>query len=67
MKKHMPGFVPVNFKSVGKILFIIGSIGLTVGLISDLTQWFFIHDYITYFSLVVMLISLYIILVGTKD
>jgi len=63
----MSEFVPVNFKKSGKILLIIGLICLIIKFFSFLTDWFDLSNYISYFGIVLILISLYLIFVVPKE
>jgi len=62
----MTGFVPVNFKQVGKIILIIGFICLIAKLTSYLTNWFYISNDFFYFGVALLLLSLYLIFVVPK-
>ena len=66
-KKHMPGFVPVNFKQSGKILFTIGLVSLIIKAVSYLTNWFTVPNYFVYFGAGLILLSLYLIFVVPKE
>lgn len=67
MKKHMPGFVPVSFNKVGIILLILGVVGLSIKIISYLSNWYYISGNIMYFGFALILISLYLIFVVPKE
>ncbi|MBU1164196.1 hypothetical protein KKA15_01365 [Patescibacteria group bacterium] len=67
MKKHMSGFVPVNFKQVGVMLLIIGLIVILLKFFSYLTSLVEISNYVLYFGIGLMLISLYLIFVVPKE
>lgn len=60
MKKHKPGFVPVNYKKAGVILLIIGLACLIINL-------FVSFIYLAYFSFGLILISLYLLFVVPKE
>ncbi len=62
MKKYMLGFAPVYFKKSGIILLIIGLICLVLKFIDYLTDWFNFPNYVFYFGIGLILISLYLIL-----
>jgi len=61
MKKYMQGFVPINFNKAGKILFTVGLIILMAKLVSFMTDWFNAPNYLFYFSVVLIFLSLYLI------
>lgn len=65
--KHLPGFVPVNFYLLGKILLIIGIIGLVLVGISKITGWFGLPQDVLPFSLVVIPVSLYLIFIVPRE
>jgi hypothetical protein len=65
--KHLPGFVPVNFYLLGKILLMIGIIGLVLVGISKITGWFGLPQDVLPLSLVVIPVSLYLIFVVPKE
>lgn len=67
MKKHMPGFVPVNFKKSGKILLAVGLAFLIAKLVSYLTGWFSISNYIIYIGVGLIFLSLYLVFVVPKE
>ena len=66
MKKHMPGFVPVNFKNSGIILLLIGLLCITIKGISFFTRLFFAPNSVLYFGIAVLVLSLYLIFVVPK-
>lgn len=62
-----PGFVPVDFHLVGRILLIIGIIGLVLVGVSELTGWFALPEIVWVFSLAMTLVSLYLIYVVPRE
>lgn len=60
MKKYMPGFVPVNYKKVGKILFALGLILVIADLVFKL-------GHLLYIGGGAVLISLYLMFVTPKE
>ncbi|MFH1564365.1 MAG: hypothetical protein ABIC82_00765 [bacterium] len=67
MKKHMPGFVPIGFNKIGTILLILGTIGILVKIVFQLTGWFYISNIILFISVGLFVISLYLIFVIPKE
>lgn len=63
MKKHIPGFVPVPYKAVGKVLLILGVLFLIAKLISYITNWFAIGKYLVYFGFGLIALSIYLIFI----
>ena len=66
MKKYMPGFVPVNFNQVGKILLIIGLICAIIKVVSYLTEWFFAPNYLIYIGAGLIVLSRYLMFVVSR-
>ena len=64
---QLPGFVPPNFYLAGKILLIIGVIGLVLVGVSKLTGWFTLPQVVLPFSLVAIPVSIYLIFVVPRD
>ena len=61
------GFVSVNFRLAGKLLLILGVIGLlTVG-VDALTGWFGLPNAVWIVSLVLIPVSLYLLFVVPKE
>lgn len=62
------GFVAINFQLAGKILLVLGTVGLVAVGVSKLTGWFTLPSVVVIFGLVMILASLYLIYVvpGTK-
>jgi hypothetical protein len=67
MKKYMPGFVPVNFKQVGKLLLIVAIIVIIIKAIAALTDWFNFPNLLLYFGLILLLLSFYLIRVVPEE
>ena len=67
MKKHMPGFVPVQYKKVGRFLLALGIAVSLVSLISKFTSLLTLPNYVLYFGLVLILLSLYLLFIVPKE
>lgn len=61
------GFVPVNYRLAGKLLLILGGIGLITSGVGALTSWFELPKMVTIVSLVLVPVSLYLLLVVPKE
>jgi hypothetical protein len=61
------GFVPVKFHLAGRILLIIGIIGLVLIGVSKLTGWYALPPSFLVFSLATILVSLYLIFVVPRE
>lgn len=61
------GFMPINFKLAGRILFVLGILGLIAVGISMITGWFTLPSLVGVFSLVMILVSLYLIFVAPDE
>ena len=55
------GFVPIRFNLAGKMLLVMGIIGLVVMGIDTLTGWFSLPSIILIVSAIMILVSLYLI------
>ena len=66
-KKHLSGFVPVNFNLVGKIMLGIGILGILLAIIDLLVEKMLLLDKLFYFALGFVLVGLYLILVVPKE
>ena len=64
--KYPPGFVPVDFQGVGKILLALGIISLILKGVTSLTGWLALPDIVFYLGLVFIIVSLYLIFVVPK-
>ena len=62
-----PGFVPVNYYLTGRVLLIIGIIGLVFVGVSRLTGWFVLPPAVLIVSLAAIPISLYLIFVVPRE
>ena len=67
MKKNVPGFVPVNFKFVGRGLLAIALFCLLAKLFSYLTNWFSLPNYLIYICIILLIISLYLIFIVPEE
>lgn len=61
------GFVPIKFHMAGRILLVIGIIGLGLVAVSKLTGWYVLPPAALIFSLVTILVSLYLIFVVPRE
>jgi hypothetical protein len=61
------GFVPINYRVTGKLLLILGGIGLLATGVDALTGWFGLPTIILVVSLVCVLVSLYLLFVVPKE
>jgi hypothetical protein len=61
------GFIPINFRLAGKLLFIAGVIGLVLAGADSLSSMFSIPSLIIYLSLAAILAGLYMIFLGPKE
>jgi hypothetical protein len=61
------GFVPIQFHMAGRILLAIGIIGLVLFGVSTLTGWFALPSATLGVSIVVILVSLYLIFVVPRE
>ncbi|HEY71601.1 MAG TPA: hypothetical protein G4O08_13575 [Anaerolineae bacterium] len=64
---RQPGFVPIPFHIVGKIMIAMGGIGSVIVLISTIGGWFEVPLIVTIFSIVVILIGLYLIFIVPRE
>lgn len=67
MKKHMSGFVPVNFHGAGKVLFVIGVVCIVVYVLGLFVQIELITNAIFYFGLAALILSIYLLFVVPKE
>ena len=61
------GFVPANFRLTGKLLLILGGIGLLATGVDALTGWFGLPNLVWIVSLVLIPVSLYLLFVVPKE
>lgn len=61
------GFVPANYRMTGKILLILGAIGLLAAGVDALTGWIGLPDIVLIVSLVLIPVSLYLLFVVPKE
>ena len=61
------GFVPANYRLTGKILLILGGIGLLTTGLGALTGWFELPKIVLIVSLVLIPVSLYLLFVVPKE
>ena len=61
------GFVPANFRLTGKLLLILGGMGLLATGVDALTDWFGLPPIVWIVSLVLIPVSLYLRLVVPKE
>ena len=61
------GFVPANYRLAGKLLLILGGIGLLATGVDALTGWFGLPTIILVVSLMLIPVSLYLLFVVPKE
>jgi len=61
------GFVPANYRLAGKLLLILGGIGLLATGVDALTGWFGLPNVVWIASLVLIPVSLYLLFVVPKE
>jgi hypothetical protein len=61
------GFVPVNYRLAGKLLLILGGMGLLATGVDALTGWFGLPTIVLIVSLVCLPVSLYLLFVVPKE
>jgi hypothetical protein len=61
------GFVPANYRLAGKLLLILGGIGLLATGVDALTGWFGLPTIVLIVSLVCIPVSLYLLFVVPKE
>ncbi|MGB7875213.1 MAG: hypothetical protein WBL25_12580 [Anaerolineales bacterium] len=61
------GFVPANYHLAGKLLLILGGIGLLATGVDALTGWFGLPTIVLIVSLVLIPVSLYLLFVVPKE
>jgi hypothetical protein len=61
------GFVPANYRMAGKLLLILGGIGLLATGVDALTGWFGLPTIVLIVSLVCIPVSLYLLFVVPKE
>ena len=61
------GFVPANYRLAGKLLLILGGIGLLATGVGALTGWFGLPTIVLIASLVCIPVSLYLLFVVPKE
>jgi len=66
-KKHLSGFVPVDFHLVGKIMLGIGIVLILLAIVDLLIEKIVLLDKLFYFGLGFVLVGLYLIFVVPKE
>jgi hypothetical protein len=61
------GFAPINYRLTGKLLLILGIVGLLVTGVDALTGWFGLPRVVLILSLVLIPVSLYLLIVPKKE
>lgn len=61
------GFVPIRFHIAGRLLLLLGALGLVAVAIGALTGWFSLPSAILYVSLAAVPIGLYLLLVVPRE
>jgi len=64
--EHLSGFVPVNFKKVGKALVAIGCVMLLVKLTGLITGWYAPKSGVVILGVCLLLVGLYISLISKE-
>ena len=64
---RLAGFVPANYRMAGKLLLILGGIGLLATGVDALTGWFGLPIIVLIVSLVLIPVSLYLLFVVPKE
>jgi len=67
MKKNTSGFVPIDFKLVGKIMFPLGLVLILVKGLDYLMGWSVIPVVVLFAGIVLLLLSLYLFFVVPKE
>jgi hypothetical protein len=65
--KRDSGFVPINFRLVGKFLLPIGMISIVAAALSSFSGWFELPRIVLYFGLAAIPVSIYLIFVPPKE
>ena len=66
-KKHMSGFVPIPFTSVGKLFLPVSIVVIAVTVISRLLGWEFIPLRVTGFGIGLLIVSMYLLFVVPEE
>lgn len=61
------GFVPIRFHIAGRVLLLLGAVGLTAAATGALTGWFSLPSVILYASLAAVPVGLYLVLVVPRE
>jgi hypothetical protein len=61
------GFVPANYRLAGKLLLILSGMGLLAAGVDALTGWFGLPSIVWIVSLILILVSLYLMFVVPKE
>ncbi|MGD2252322.1 MAG: hypothetical protein PVF70_05330 [Anaerolineales bacterium] len=64
---QLSGFVPIRFRIAGKLLLILGAIGLVLVGIAQLTAWFALPSAVWIASLVMLAVGLYLIWIARRE
>ena len=65
--KHQSGYVPVNFHALGIVLVILGVVGLVERIVKYFVEWNSLGTTFTYFTVVVILVGLYMLKYNPKE
>jgi hypothetical protein len=61
------GFIPINYRMAGRLLLVVGGLGLLVTGVDALTGWFGLPPVVFIVSLVCIPVSLYLLFVPKKE
>ena len=64
---QLPGFVPIRFRIAGRLLLIIGAMGLALVGVALLTGWFALPSAVWISSLAILALGLYLIWIGRRE
>lgn len=67
MKKYPTGFVPVNFKAVGKIFLVISALTFTLFGFNYFLNILQLSNFVLFFGIAVLLLGVYLIYVVPRE
>ena len=65
--KYQAGFVPIQFYKIGRIMVILGLLGVIIWLLDYFFDWEWLSDIVLYISIGLILIGLYLRKFAPKD